>query len=59
MTTTADVKKANSNADRTGYQITQSMLTNPATVAQWLRQLALLEAAIRSYAREHGVDVQR
>ena len=59
MTTVADVKRANSNADRTSYQITQSLLTNKGALYQWLRQIALLEAEIRSYAREHGVDLNR
>lgn len=59
MTTVADVKRANSNADRTSYQVTASLLTNELAVRLWLNQLAQLEAHIRSYAREHGVDLNR
>ena len=57
MTRIDDIKKANSNAHRSPYQITQANMTHASTVGIWLRELALLEAHIRRYATEHGVKV--
>jgi len=55
MTTIADIKKAASNARRVGYQINKESMTHAESVGIWLREIMLLEARIRSYAREHGV----
>ncbi len=54
-TTIADIKQANSHASRTGYQINQGAMSHKASVDQWLHEIMVLEARIRSYAREHGV----
>lgn len=57
MTTIADVKRANSTASRPGHQITQGALSSQATVQLWLREIMILEAKVRSYAAEHGVQL--
>ena len=51
-TTVADVRRAASNAKRQGWAINASMLRNSGAVAVWLREIMLLEAAIRRYYQE-------